>query len=137
MYLIDTVALSELRKRSPDRNVAGWFERVDAADLFLSVVTIGEVVRGIEGVRRRDPGFAERLDTWIDTVVDQFSDRILPATLPILRRWGRLSAALGRSDADLLIAATAIEHDLKVVTRNVAHFTSTGAAAINPFEASR
>jgi predicted nucleic acid-binding protein len=133
MYLLDTVVLSELRKKQRDAGVVGWISGQRPADLFLSVVTIGEIERGIALQTARDPVFAAALATWLDKVLALYADRILPFDLRSARRWGRLSAATGNSAADLLIAATALEHGLIVVTRNVVHFEPTGVTTVNPF----
>ena len=132
MYLLDTDILSELRK--PQRNAAlvGWFERQRTADLFLSVISIGEIERGIARQRSIDPIFAEALTRWLDTLLGLYGERILAFDIQAARRWGLLSAALGNDSADLLIAATALEHGLIVLTRNVKHFEPTGVRVIDP-----
>ena len=135
MYLLDTVVLSELRKRRRDPGVVAWVERQRTADLFLSVVTIGEIERGIALLKNdQDPEFAGALVAWLDTVLVLYGDRILPFDLGASRRWGQLSAVLGNDSADLMIAATALEHGLAVVTRNVRDFAPTGVAVYNPFD---
>jgi toxin FitB len=103
------------------------------ADVYLSVVTIGEVEKGIAKQQRLDPDFAQRLAGWLDGVLRYYATRILAIDLRIARRWGRLSDAHGHAGADLLIAATAIEYGLAVVTRNVRYFEGTGVPLINPF----
>lgn len=133
MFLLDTVVLSELRKRERDPALVGWVAGQRAADLFLSVVSIGEIERGIVRQRGRDAVFADQLAGWLDRLLQLYADRILPVDLNVSRRWGRLSASLGHDGADLLIAATALEHGLAVATRNVRHFDPTGVATINPF----
>lgn len=133
MFLIDTVTLSELRKRQRDPAVVAWFERQRTTDLFLSVITIGEIERGIARQRSIDPGFADALAVWLDRVLTLYGERVLPFDLRTARRWGALSAALGNDNADLIIAATALEHGLTVVTRNVSDFEPTGAAVLDPF----
>jgi hypothetical protein len=133
MFLIDTVTLSELRKRERDPKVVAWFERQRTADLFLSVISIGEIERGIARQRATDPGFASALATWLDRVLTLYGERVLPFDLRTARRWGALSAALGNDSADLMIAATALENGLTVVTRNVSDFEPTGAAVVDPF----
>lgn len=133
MYLIDAVVLSELRKRRRDSRLAAWVERQRATDLFVSVITIGEIERGVARQRATDPDFAVALATWLDRVLALYSDRILPFDLQIARRWGQLSAALANDSADLMISATALEHGLIVVTRNVSDFAPTGVATLNPF----
>lgn len=133
MFLIDTVVLSELRKRERSPSVVSWVAGQRSTDLYLSVVTIGEIERGIAQQQRKNPGFAELLVAWLDKVLILYDDRILPVDLPTCRRWGRLSAVIGHNGADLLIAATALEHGLTVVTRNVRHFEPSGVSVFNPF----
>lgn len=136
MYLLDTVVLSELRKRPPlrDRNLVTWIGAAASDQLFVSVVTIGEIERGIERQRSVDPGFAERLANWLDVTLRLYEGRILPVSLDVARRWGRLSHQIGNKGMDLAIAATALQHGLSVVTRNVSDFTPTGVTVINPFD---
>jgi predicted nucleic acid-binding protein len=133
MYLLDTMVLSELRKSRRDGNLVAWFEHVRPTDVYLSVVTIGEVERGIAKQQRLAPAFAQRLADWLDGTLRYYATRILSVDLGTARRWGRLSDTHGHAGADLLIAATAIEHGLAVVTRNVRHFEGTGVALVNPF----
>jgi toxin FitB len=133
MFLIDTVTLSELRRRQRDAKVVKWFERQRAADLFLSVISIGEIERGIARQRAVDPAFAGALAEWLDRVLTLYGERVVPFDLRSARRWGVLSAALGNDSADLMIAATALEHGLTVVTRNVSDFEPSGVAVVNPF----
>jgi toxin FitB len=133
MYLIDTVVLSELRKRQRDSRLTAWVEQQRTTELFVSVITIGEIERGIARQRATDPDFAAALAAWLDRVLALYSDRILPFDLQIARRWGQLSAALGNDSADLMISATALEHGLTVVTRNISDFAPTGVAILNPF----
>ncbi len=133
MYLVDTVVFSELFKRRRHPNLVRWLGDKSEDLFFLSAVTIGEIERGIERQRRHDPVFAEALLVWLERSIDLYEDRILPATTNIPRRWGRLSARIGHTGVDLLIAATALEHGLTVVTRNVRHFVPTGAVVENPF----
>jgi len=133
MFLIDTAVLSELRKRQRDPGVVAWIGRQRTADLFVSVVSIGEIERGIALQHAKDRDFAQALAAWLDTVLALYGDRILPFDLLAARRWGRLSAALGNDSADFMIAATALEHGLTVVTRNAADFEAAGAPTVNPF----
>jgi predicted nucleic acid-binding protein len=133
MFLLDTVIVSELRKRQVDKGVLGWVSVQQESLLYLSVVTLGEIERGIEKRRKADPEFADELAVWLESLVRLYADRILPVTPSVARRWGRLSAQIGHESADLLIAATALSHGLTVVTRNVAHFAPTGVGLINPF----
>lgn len=136
MYLLDTVAFSELFRRRPHAGFVDWIASVSEGELFLSTITIGKVERGIERQRDLQPAFAEALAAWLERSLVAYADRILPFTTSIAVRWGRLSARLGRDDIDLVIAATALEHGLTVATRNVRHFIPTGVAVENPFERS-
>ena len=135
MYLLDTVILSELRKSAARRdvNVIAWLTTIEPKSLFLSTVTIAEVERGIELQTDRNPAFANDLAQWLEVIVRVYGERILPLTLAVARRWGRLSARLGNMGMDLAIAATALEHGLSVATRNVGHFEPTGVTVVNPF----
>lgn len=135
MFLLDTVVLSELRKSPRQRNpqVVAWIERVLSQDLFVSAVSIAEIERGIERQRAVDPAFAVALAAWLEILLRAHGDRVLPLTVAIARRWGRLAARLGNSGLDLAIAATALEHGLTVVTRNVSDFAPTGVAVLDPF----
>lgn len=133
-YLIDTNVISEMRKR--DRMNAGvrsWFESVDADDFFLSVLVIGELRRGIERIRRRDLEPAERLDLWLDALLQTYETRILPVTPTIADRWGRLGVPDPVPAVDGLLAATALVHNLTLVTRNVDDVATTGVPVLNPF----
>lgn len=133
MFLIDTVTLSELRRRERDPMVVKWFERQRTADLFISVISIGEIERGIARQRAIDPRFAGALADWLDRVLTLYGERIVPFDLRTARRWGSLSADFGNDSADLMIAATALEHGLTVVTRNVSDFEASGVAVLDPF----
>ncbi len=136
MFLLDTVVLSELRKKQEqrNRNVVAWIAKVRSQDLFISVVTIGEIERGIERQREINPSFGDDLTVWLDVVLRAYEGRILPVTVAVARRWGRLSHLIGNKGLDLALAATALEHGLTVVTRNVSDFTPTGVSVINPFD---
>ena len=132
MYLVDTDVLSALRRRERNPGIARWVLEQRAADLHLSVLSVGEIERGISQQVRVNPEFARALASWLDGVVAFYAERILAIDLATTRRWGQLSAMLGHGGADLLIAATALERGLTVVTRNVRHFQPTGVAAIDP-----
>jgi predicted nucleic acid-binding protein len=133
MFLIDTVTLSETRKRQRNSAVIAWLEAQRTADLFLSVVSIGEIERGIARQRAVDSEFASTLSVWLDRLLSLYGDHVLPFDLRTARRWGILSAALGNNSADLMIAATALEHGLTVVTRNISDFEPTGVAVLDPY----
>jgi toxin FitB len=133
MYILDTNVLSAVRR--PDRapQVAAWLQGKPDETLFLSVITLGEIARGIRQQDRRDPAFARDLQLWLDRTVLLFSDRILPFGAEDARIWGRLSAEIGHAGADLMIAATALHHGATVVTGNVGDFAPTGVLLENPF----
>ena len=131
MFLIDTDVLSALRRRERHPAIVRWVEGQRTTDLHISVVTVGEIERGITQ-QRHNPAFARDLAVWLDRVLAWYGDRILPVDAATARRWGQLSAALGNDSADLLIAATALEHGLTVVTRNVRHFEPTGVSVLDP-----
>ncbi|MDE2992189.1 MAG: type II toxin-antitoxin system VapC family toxin [Chloroflexota bacterium] len=133
MYLLDTNVVSALRR--PDRHPGpiGWLQAQRPSDVFLSVVTIGEIERGIAQQQRHDPSFARELSVWLDRVLTWYGDRVLGVDVPTARRWGRLSGDLGHESADLIIAATALEHGLTVATRNTRHFEPAGVEVFNPF----
>ncbi len=133
MFLIDTMVLSELRRRQRDPGVVAWIRGQRQEDCFLSVVSIGEIERGIARRRTADPAFADQLAGWLDQLLQLHEQRLLPVDLATARRWGQLSAALCHDGADLLIAASAPEHGLTVVTRNLRHFQPTGVATLNPW----
>ena len=135
MFLLDTVVLSELRKplRQRNPNLVYWIEAVSSQDLFVSVVTIGEIERGIERQRQLNPQFATSLAAWLDVVLRTYEGRILPVDITVARRWGRLSQQIGNRGLDLAIAATALEHGLTVVTRNVSDFERIGVSVLDPF----
>ena len=134
MFLLDTDVLSALRRRDRNPEMVRWLETQRTADLYLSIVTVGVIERGIAQQQRRDPSFAQELARWLDRVLAWYGDRILLVDTATARRWGQLSAALGHDGADLLIAATALERGLTVVTRNVRHFERTGVPVTNPSE---
>ena len=133
MYLLDTVIISELRKARPDAGVLRWVAGQQDEQLFLSVVTLGEIEKGIEKQRKAAAEFAAELTVWIEEMIQIHADRILPVTPGIARHWGRLAARLGNDGADLLIAATAQAHGLVVVTRNVGDFEPAGVKVLNPY----
>ena len=138
MYLVDTNVLSELRRPRRDPHVVAWLAGAPDDGLFLSVVTVGEIAKGIAKVRRvgsnQAVADADALQSWLESVLVDFSQRILPVSVSVATRWGRLCDAHPQLATDMLIAATALEHDLTVATRNVAHFRLALARVVNPFE---
>ena len=132
MFLLDTDVLSALRRRDRNPEIVRWVEAQRTSDLYMSVVTVGEIERGVTQQQQRNPSFSRELALWLDRVLAWYSDRILSVDSATARRWGQLSATLGHDGADLLIAATALEHGLTVVTRNVRHFEPTGVPTLDP-----
>lgn len=133
MFLIDTMVLSELRLRRRDPGVVAWIAHQRPEDCFLSVVSVGEIERGIARKTATDLRFAQQLADWLNQLLRLYGDRLLPVDVGVARRWGLLSAEIGHDSSDLLIAATALEHGLTVVTRNLRHFTPTGVQTLNPW----
>ena len=138
MYLVDTNVVSEIRKRDKaNRGVAAFFGQAarDDVDLYLSVVTVGELRRGVELIRHRgDKAQATRLENWLAGVLQEFGRHILPVDQETGQVWGRLRVPHHEHALDKLIAATALIHDLTVVTRNVDDFVGTGVRVLNPFD---
>ena len=132
MFLLDTNVVSEARRRTPA--AVDWLKSADPAKLYLSVITLGEIARGVAMKERDDRPAAGHLTVWLETLRREFADRILPVTDEIALEWGRIAALRPRGDADGLIAATAIVHNLVLVTRNEADFADTRAAIINPWQ---
>ena len=134
MFLLDTDVLSALRRHDRNPNLVRWVETQGTSNMYICVVTVGEVERGITQQRRRNPTFAEELASWLNRVLTWYDGRVLPLDTAAARRWGRLSATLGHSGPDLQIAAIALENGLTVVTRNIRHFEPTGVPTLNPLE---
>ncbi|MDR0593325.1 MAG: type II toxin-antitoxin system VapC family toxin [Bifidobacteriaceae bacterium] len=138
-YLFDTNVLSELRRPSKTRHpgVTRWGASVDSGDVFLSVVTIHEIERGIVLVERRDPASGWSLRSWLDqAVLAGYAGRIIDVDVEIARRAAALFGARTRPLADAFLAATALIRDLTLATRNVRDFEDTGVTLINPFDQS-
>jgi hypothetical protein len=134
-YLIDTNIISEAVRRQPNKTVVGWLDGIPPAALFVSVLTLGEIRKGIEvlsdGKRR------ERLRLWLEQELPAwFEGRVLPIDLAVADRWGRLVAEVGRPvpSIDSLLAATALHYELRLVTRNATDFDYPGLEVINPWQ---
>jgi len=132
-YLLDTCIVSELRRSSINPGVSSWISGIRADEAYLSVLTIGEIRAGIELHRLRNPSGAGNLERWLIGLETHHAERILPITARIADRWGRLSPRQPLPASDGLIAATGLEHDLTVVTRNVGDFQRSGVNTLNPF----
>ena len=136
-FLLDTNVVSELRRGlASNQGVAEWFDGQSARELFLSVVTIGEVRQGIEQIRSRDARQASALDRWLTGLVQFYEDRVLYIDGDVAEEWGRLQARRSTPVIDGLLAATARVHDLTLVTRNVRDFRGLDVSVINPWSSS-
>ena len=138
MFVLDTNVVSELRKvrlGTADTNVAAWAESVDAADLFVSAITIMELELGVLSIERKDPTQGAMFRSWLEQhVLPEFSGRTLTVDTTVAQRCARLHVPDKRGERDALIAATALVHGMTVVTRNVADFTPMGVPLLNPWE---
>ena len=139
MFVLDTNVVSELRKvrlGKADLSFAAWTQSVDAADLFVSAITIMELELGVLSIERKDATQGAMLRTWLEQhVLPEFSGRTLPVDTAVVQRCARLHVPDKRGERDALIAATALVHGMTVVTRNVADFKPTGVAIVNPWDA--
>jgi len=133
-FLIDANIVSELRKGARcDPGVAAWWAGVAEENLWLSALVLGEIRKGVELARRRDPGKAMALETWLGEVVAGFGDRVLPVDTAVAEEWGRMNAIRPVPVIDALLAATAKAKGLTLVTRNTADVAGLGAELLNPF----
>lgn len=139
MYLVDTDVISELRKKDKaDRRVVAFFKDAGARDapLYLSAITVGELRRGVELIRHRgDLRQANTLERWLDDLVVEYAEHVLPFDTEVAQVWGRLRVPHPENPLDKQIAATALLYDLILLTRNTRHFASTGAKLFDPFAA--
>ena len=135
-FLIDTNIISEVRKGARcDARVAAWYASIDDGDLYLSILVLGEIRKGVELARPRDPAKADALEAWLAQVDAAFGERILPIDRAVADQWGRMSAQRPVSTVDGLLAATAKVHRMTLVTRNEADVAGLGADVLNPFNA--
>jgi toxin FitB len=137
-WLLDTNVLSEASKKQPDPRVVAWLQSQAEENLYLSILTIAEGDKGIAKLDQEDPKRAKFMVKW-QALEDRFEGRILPLTNPVVRRWGSISGALEKTGKpapviDTMLAATALEHDLYLATRNTADVQGTGAALFNPWK---
>jgi predicted nucleic acid-binding protein len=132
-WLVDTNILSELRKGDrANEGVRVWFADTSEEDLFTSVLVLGELRRGIESIRRRDIPSALALEQWLTRLTTSFADRILGIDTRVADRWGRLNVPDPVPTVDGLLAATALVHDLVLVTRNTRDVERTGVRLLDP-----
>jgi predicted nucleic acid-binding protein len=138
MFLLDTNVISELRRpERANRNVAAWAGSIPFVSFFLSAISILEIEIGALRLARKDPAQGAVFRAWIDgQVLPRFEGRILPVDILVAQRCARLHVSDPHSERDALIAATALAHGLKMVTRNTAHFATAGVALINPWDQS-
>ncbi|RMX15264.1 type II toxin-antitoxin system VapC family toxin [Vandammella animalimorsus] len=137
MYLLDTKVLSELRKvqsGKADPQVAAWARSVDAADLFISAITVMELELGVLSIERKDATQGALLRAWLEQrVLPEFAARTLPIDTAVAQRCARLHVPDRRAERDALIAATALVHGMRVATRHLADFAPTGVPLVNPW----
>lgn len=134
-WLLDANIVSELRKGSRcDANVAAWYAQVESGELFMSVLTLGEIRKGVERMRRRDPAQARMLERWLADLRTIYADRLITVDRDIADEWGRVAAIRTLPIIDGLLAATAKVHSLTLATRNVDDVSGLGAKLLNPFE---
>ena len=133
-YLLDTNVVSETRKRRPEPKVIRWLEACSRDSLYISVLTLGEIAKGIRLQETRDPIAAKSLERWLVGLSELFADRIVAVDREIANRWGRLSADLHLPVVDGLLAATALVRQLTLVTRNTRDVAGTGAILLNPWD---
>jgi toxin FitB len=134
-YLIDTNVISELRKgKRANPGVVSWFTNLDNDEVFLSALTLGEIRRGIESVRRRDSAAAAALESWLGRISEAHRDRIISVDRAIAEEWGRMNAPDPLPVVDGLLAATAKVAGLTLATRNTDDIARSGVSFFNPFE---
>ena len=134
-YLIDTNIISEVRKgKRCDANVASWYQTIADTSLYLSVLVIGEIRKGIENLRPKDSAQAKAIESWLVAVNTAFGERILPVDRAVADEWGRLNASRQLPVIDSLLAATANVHRMTLVTRNIADIANLDVHVLNPFK---
>ena len=133
-FLLDTNVVSEIRKPRPNPNVQTWLASVPEADLYLSVLVVGEIRQGVERLRRRDPARVAPYETWLSELLRHFADRLVPITAEVCEEWGRLNVPDPLPVVDGLMAATAKVRSWTFVTRNVADLARADVRLLNPFD---
>ena len=136
-YLLDTNIVSEARKgERADPGVVAWFSSIRERELYISVLVVGEIRQGIERLRRRDPAQAESFDAWLERLLRDYADRVVPVNAEIAEEWGRMNVPDSLSAVAGLMAATAKARGMTFVTRNTADVARTGVRLLNPFGSS-
>ena len=134
-YLLDTNVLSEIRKGARcDSQVSEWWNTTETSEIYLSVIVVGEVYRGIDKLMKTNPVLARKFQTWLRSIVREYDGRILVFDLKATETWGKLTSKRTLPLADGLLAATALAHDLTLVTRNIRDIKGTGVRYLNPFQ---
>ncbi|NUP61104.1 MAG: type II toxin-antitoxin system VapC family toxin [Nonomuraea sp.] len=133
-YVLDTNIVSEMTKRLRNPSVQAWLDTVTGPNHYLSVLAFGEIRKGVELLRRRDPLQAGGYESWLNRLQQEFRTRILPIIAAVAEEWGRMQATRPLPIVDGLIAATARAHDRILVTRNVKDFAGLDMKTINPFD---
>lgn len=134
-YLLDTNVLSEIRKGARcDSQVSEWWNTTETSEIYLSVIVVGEVYRGIDKLMKTNPVLARKFQTWLRSIVREYDGRILVFDLKATEIWGKLTSKRTLPLADGLLAATALAHDLTLVTRNIRDIKGTGVRYLNPFQ---
>lgn len=134
-FLLDISVIRELARPEPNAAVRAWFEAIPTASLHLSHVTLGEVAETVERLRPASPARAASLQAWLRLLRRHYADRLLPITVAVVERWGRLRAKTSRPAAELLLAATALENDLTLVTGRTGELAATGVRLLDPWQA--
>lgn len=132
-YLLDTNVVSELRRTRCDPAVRAWDRATSAEQRYVSALVLGEIRRGVEQLRARDPGRAGHLDEWLATVAGEYADHVLPVDGAVAQQWGRINAGRTTLAPDALMAATAIVHGMTLVTRNIRDLADSGALLLDPW----
>lgn len=133
-YLLDTNVLSETRKKQANERVISFLSAAEPSALYISVLSLGELRKGVSLKMRTDADAAKRLGSWVDGLELSFGERILGVDAPIARQWGELSAQRSRPVIDTLLAATALVHKLTLVTRNISDVDDLGVKLLDPWK---
>ena len=134
-FLLDTNAVSEVRRKNPDAKVVRWFRQVDPSALYISVLTLGEIAKGAAMRATRDPTQASIFYDWLEIVRRNYADRTLDVDAAVAETWGRLAGERTLPVLDALLVATALVHNMTIVTRNVHNIAPAGVRIINPWTA--